>query len=205
MTTIQIKVPNWLDKIFAWPVTAYRRWKYGFSFRKIYLGEGRFALVEPQDFYWLNNFHWYAEIKCKLIYAARNVISAGEKKIIFSMHREIMNFPDGRLVDHRNGNTLDNRRENLRLATRAQNNCNRRKTRSKTSSRFIGVCFHKLHQRWCADIRHNGKKIWLGSFASEIDAARAYDEAVKKYHGEFARLNFSERSLPAVCLAGGDP
>jgi hypothetical protein len=190
MTTIQIKVPNWLDRLFTWPILLYRQWKFGYTFRKIYLGEERFALVDHEDFYPLNNFQWYAEIKGKLIYAARNVISADGKKIIFSMHREIMNFPDGQLVDHRNSDTLDNRRDNLRLATRSQNNCNRRKTKSKTSSRFIGVCFHKLHQRWCADIRHNGKKIWLGSFASETDAAKAYDEAAKKYHGEFARLNF---------------
>ena len=190
MAKIQITVPDWLDRICAWPVMVYRLWKYGYAFRKIPLGEGRFTLVDPGDFYWLNNFHWYAEIKCKLLYTARNVISPGEKKIIFSMHREIMNFPDGQLVDHRNGNTLDNRRDNLRLATRAQNNCNRRKTKSKTSSRFIGVSFHKLNQRWCANIRHNKKRIWLGYFVSEIDAARAYDAAAKKYHGEFARLNF---------------
>jgi hypothetical protein len=199
---LTIGIPSWLDRIFVTPLLTWRLLRYGFTFRKIYLGEGRFALVDPEDFYWLNSFHWYAEIKSKLIYAARNVILAGEKKIIFSMHREIMNAPDGLLVDHKNCDTLDNRRENLRLATRAQNNCNRRKTKSKTSSRFIGVCFHKRHQRWCVDIRHNGKKIWLGSFVSEIDAAHAYDEAAKKYHGEFARLNFPEvaASPERTCL-----
>jgi hypothetical protein len=108
------------------------------------------------------------------------------------------------LVDHRNTNGLDNRRENLRLATYSQNNCNTAK-RKNTSSRFVGVSFDKRRRRGVAYINYNGKRILLGRFDSEIEAARAYDAAAKKYHGEFARLNFSERSLPAVFLAGGDP
>jgi predicted CoA-substrate-specific enzyme activase len=198
--SLTIHIPVWLDFIFTLPLLAFRLLRYGYTFRRIPLGEGIFALVSPLDFYRLNKFHWYAEIKKEHIYAARNVITSGKKKIIFAMHREIMNFPSGLLVDHKNGNTLDNRRANLRIATRLQNNCNRRKTKSKTSSRFIGVCFHKSQKRWCANIRHNGKKLWLGSFVSEIDAARAYDAAALKYHGQFARLNFPEdASSPEHC------
>jgi hypothetical protein len=103
-----------------------------------------------------------------------------------------MDAPADRLVDHRNNDGLDNRRDNLRLATRSQNMYNKLKTKSKTSSRFIGVSFDKSRRKWEARIYYQGRKIWLGRFDSEIDAALAYDEAARKYHGEFARLNFPQ-------------
>jgi hypothetical protein len=105
------------------------------------------------------------------------------------MHREIMNEPKGFMVDHKNNGSLDNRRANLRVATRSQNNQNVPK-RKNTSSRFIGVCFNKEHKKWCAYISYEGKSIWLGYFGDEIDAAKTYDRAAMKYYGEFARLNF---------------
>ena len=121
MTTITIKIPKWLDFIFALPLLAFRQWKYGYSFRKIFIGEGRFAIVEPRDYYRLNNFHWYASGEDDSIYALRTVISPDKKTKTVRMHREIMNAPDGLLVDHINRNPLDNRRANLRLATYSQN------------------------------------------------------------------------------------
>jgi hypothetical protein len=69
-----------------------------------------------------------------------------------------------------------------------------RKKKKNTSSQFIGAFFNKSHRYWGAQIKVNGKTLWLGSFDNEIDAARAYDAAAKKYHGEFARLNFSEEN-----------
>jgi hypothetical protein len=111
-----------------------------------------------------------------------------------SMHREIMNAPAGLLIDHRNRDTLDNRRNNLRLATYSQNGCNSKIDKTKTTSKFRGVRFIKKTGKWAANIRINGKKTWLGSFKTEIDAAKAYDAAAREYHGEFARLNFPEEN-----------
>ena len=190
MTTIQIKVPNWLDKIFTWPVVAYRQWKYGYTYRRIYLGEDEWTIVEPADYYRLKNYNWYLGGNGKEFYAFRNIkIGPGKTKMV-GMHREIMNHPAHLLVDHRNNDGLDNRRDNLRLATFSQNNINCRRNKSKSSSRFVGVTFDKRKMQWRVRISVNRKRIFLGYFDSEIDAAKAYDEAAKKYYGEFARLNF---------------
>jgi predicted CoA-substrate-specific enzyme activase len=215
MAKIEIKVPDWLDKVCAWPVMVYRKRRFGYPFRKIKLTEGKYAIVDPQDFYWLSNFDWCAKEYRGCFHAVRFNNQGGNEPMIISMHRQIMNFPAGLLVDHKNNNGLDNRGENLRPATCSQNNCNKAK-RKNTSSRFVGVSFDKRRQRWVAYINHNGKRIWLGWFDSEIDAALAYDAAARKYHGEFARLNFSERSvgprseaeIPESCYFGqatGDP
>lgn len=105
------------------------------------------------------------------------------------MHREIA-MPDPALqVDHVNGDTLDNRRENLRCATKDQNQQNRRKT-GRASSQWKGVWRHHQNETWCAEIKVNKEKIGLGSFKSEEAAARAYDAAARRWFGEFARLNF---------------
>jgi hypothetical protein len=193
MTTIQIKVPNWLDKICTSPVSAYRRFEYGYPFRRIYLGEGKFTLVDSQDYYRLKNFNWWVKGNGTNLYAARNSITSTLRNKTVYLHRQIMDPPPGLVVDHKNGDSLDNRRANLRLATHQENMRNRRK-RKNTSSQYIGVHFDKRKRRWAAHIRYNGKKIWLGYFDSEIEAARAYDAAAKKYHIEFARLNFPEEA-----------
>ncbi|MCJ7777394.1 MAG: AP2 domain-containing protein [Sedimentisphaerales bacterium] len=188
---VSLKIPVWLDRICTWPVMAYRRCKFGYSFRRIDLGEGEWTIVEPDDYYRLKNFKWFLSGNGTKFYAARSIkIGPGQTKIV-RLHREIMNPPPGLLVDHRNGNGLDNRRANLRPATHSQNMYNKPKTKSKTSSRFIGVTFNKGRRKWETRIYYQKRKIWLGRFDDEIDAARAYDKAALEYHGEFARLNFS--------------
>jgi hypothetical protein len=95
------------------------------------------------------------------------------------------------LVDHINGNGLDNRRANLRLATSAQNNYNRRIT-SRRTSKYKGVDYHASKRAYRARITVDKKKIFLGHFPDESSAARAYDVAAKKHHKEFAALNFND-------------
>jgi hypothetical protein len=191
---VTIGIPVWLDKMCAWPVMFYRRRKYGCPFRKIPLGEGRFTIVEPGDFYRLNNFHWYVSGKGECFYATRATrTEAGKSKTVY-LHREIMSPPEGLLVDHKNGYSLDNRRANLRLATQSQNMQNRRKRKNATSQ-FLGVHFDKKRSLWTVAIFFEGKSVFLGRFENEIDAAKAYDAAAKKYYGEFARLNFPQKDM----------
>ncbi len=191
-TNLTISIPVWLDRLFTWPVTWYRKRRFGYSFRRIDLGEGEWTILDEVDYYRFAGFNWCADGSNGNIYAVRGAkIAPGEFKIV-RLHREIMNAPPGLLVDHRNCNTLDNRRQNLRLATRLQNAFNRSKRKSKASSKFIGVSRDTHRGKWIARTYYNYKQIWLGRFDSEIEAARAYDEAAKKYHKDFARLNFPE-------------
>jgi hypothetical protein len=193
MARIEIKIPDWLDKICAWPITSYRKFKYGYTFRRIYLDEGLWTIVDSPDYYRFGCFKWYLAASHKgKFYALRGARVGSEETKIVRLSREIMQAPKGILVDHRNGDSLDNRRENLRLATRCQNmqNAKKRKNKAATSSQFTGVYFDKCRSLWAYILRANGKVVATGRFPTEIEAARARDAAAIKYHGEFARLNF---------------
>ena len=155
--------------------------------KQISLTQRKVAIVDDIDYDRLTCWKWYVHEG----YAARKSSRLVGHKVIL-MHREIMNPPAHLLVDHRNNDGLDNRRANLRLATHSENSYNRPKTKAKTTSQYIGIYLEKRTGRWTVKIRANGKRLWLGRFESEIEAAKAYDEAAKKYHGEFARLNFPE-------------
>jgi len=107
------------------------------------------------------------------------------------MHRQIIHVPEGYVIDHINGNGLDNRKANLRPATVAQNAWNSKKRNPRSG--YKGVCFDKDKGLWRAAIVCNRKRIHLGYFKDKTTAAKAYDKAAKKYHGQFASLNFPRR------------
>jgi len=168
----------------------YRRIRFGYAFRKIPLTKGKFAIVDPDDYERLSKYKWHAERATRTFYAARSIYVKNGRNKHIAMHREIIKAPDGIFIDHINHNGLDNRKANLRLATRAQNGFNRLKTLKKTWSTYKGVFFHTRHKKWQARIVTHGQAKHLGTFANENDAAKAYDNAARKYHGEFAVLNF---------------
>lgn len=157
------------------------------------LTKGKFVTVDPVDFEWAKEHKWYAALMRRngtsRYYAARGV----RGKTLF-LHRRILNAKPGEEVDHWNGDTLDCRRENLRLATSQQNSFNAQKTRHRTSSRYKGVCHvpRSKTNPWRGNIGGGSKtpRQHLGYFSSEIGAALAYDRAARNLFGRFARLNF---------------
>ena len=161
--------------------------------RKIPLTQNQFALVDDADFDWLSKYKWYARwAECtKSFYAVRNGKRTENKRQFIYMAREILGlkFGDKRQADHKNHDTLDNRRSNLRVCSKAENLKNQGK-RKDNSSGFRGVHWHKRDRKWQTQIRCNGRKIYLGNFTSLIEAAKCYDKAAKLHHGEFAVLNF---------------
>jgi hypothetical protein len=187
---LTLSVPEWLDRFCTWPLSLYRKHKYGFPFRKIFLGDGLFTILDQQDYYRYAGFNWTLGGHGTKFYAVRVLVDGDDLKTL-RLHREIMNPPAHLVVDHWNTDSLDNRRENLRIVTQAENLCNRRK-RKNTTSRYIGVWFAKEKNKWESRITHKGKKIYLGSFDNEIDAAKAYDRAAFQLRGKFARLNFPQ-------------
>jgi len=204
MAKYEINVPNWLDKICTWPLMAWRKQKYGYTFRKIYLGDGVYTIVDADIYYRLGHLKWQPKANRGKFYVVRYAIIAPGQTKLLNLHREITNAPKGLIVDHINGNPQDNRIVNLRLVTQSQNSQNIPK-RKNTSSRFIGVYFNKEQRKWRATISYKKKSFYLGDFKNEIDAAKAYDAAARKYYGPKARVNFPERSEALSVKRSGMP
>ena len=153
----------------------------------IALTRGREAIIDKDDVATISGHKWCA---LRAPNGRWYAVCRSNGNFLF-MHRVIMNAPAGRDVDHANSDGLDNRRSNLRIATRSQNLGNRRKMPGR-SSRYKGVTWHKARHKWRAYIGAGGVLRHLGYFLDEADAALAYDRAALEAWGEFARTNFLE-------------
>ena len=158
------------------------------------MSQPRYAIVDPADYDRLKGHKWVTKKGDKTFYARRYIPRGkGKNDTLVYIHQEIIKVPKGMVVDHINHDGMDNRRANLRAATHSQNLCNRKKRSGAMYSKYKGVHWHKHHKKWSSRITFQKKTIELGSFEDEIEAAKAYDEAAKIHHGEFACLNFPEK------------
>lgn len=165
--------------------------------KEIPLTQGKVALVDDEDYEWLNQWKWKAHRFAKKWYACRTQrvgLRSENKFVTWLMHRKLLKLEDPSIFsDHRDGNGLNNQRHNLRVATGAQNAQNIR-TKAGGTSKYRGVSWQKKNQNWIAQIKCGGKHMHIGSFQTQKEAAQAYDRKAKELHGEFANLNFPEAS-----------
>lgn len=151
------------------------------------LTQGYSAMVDDEDFEWLMQWKWRASVKSNTVYAITGIKCDGRRTSML-MHRAILRVTDSKIdVDHGDGNGLNNRRENIRPCTHAQNLANSGSRGG--SSKFKGVCWSKGNNRWSAAINIGGRIKHIGYFEKEEDAARSYNQFAEKHHKGFAQLN----------------
>jgi hypothetical protein len=163
--------------------------------KEIKLNRGFVALVDDEDYERVNQFKWHVVTYRGFRYAVHTINYPATKdnpkktsKQIL-MHRFILDLKKGEICDHASGDGCDNRRSNTRKASYTENARNSKKCRGGTSSQFKGVCWATKSHKWWVVIEVDAKTVDLGYFNDEIEAAKTYNEAAKKYFGEFARLN----------------
>lgn len=153
-------------------------------------GKDKYTIVDNDDYEKLANYKWYLTPKgyCWRHENKNEYIGRNRKNII--IHRQILKLKKGEVADHINRNPLDNRKSNLRKCTTQQNIFNRRKLKCKklNASKYKGV-FLRPYSRWESNLKFNGKSIYLGSFNTEIQAAKAYNLKARELFGSFALLN----------------
>jgi hypothetical protein len=157
--------------------------------KTIPLNHGRFAFVDDEDFYLISKFKWFSYEGRHTFYAGRNICE-GSKWIKIPMHRVLMGLlpRDGKTVDHKNQNGLDNRKRNLRIVSTSLNISNSKIWATNTSG-YRGVSWRKDRKKWRSFIMVKGKQINCGHYNDIIEAAKAHDRSILQYRGD-APLNF---------------
>lgn len=164
----------------------------------IHITKGKTVKVDEEDYDTLMKWKWTCKIGAYTFYAMRAEVIGG-KSVEIKMHRQIMDvvFDKATLIDHRDGDGLNNQRENLRKCNRSQNNINTRKRKNSTSI-YKGVSYQastKALKKWIAFVSSDKKHYFLGRYDTEIEAAIAYDRKALELHGEFAVLNIDAATL----------
>lgn len=159
------------------------------AMKYINLTQGQVAIVDAIDFVSLSKFKWHALRQRDGSFCACRMSQRPNRQRIY-MHREIMGVVDRQFfVDHKNHNTLDNRRINIRIATPAQNRHNSRPNNEKKTSKYLGVSWSQAHKSYRVVLAVNGKQQVIARSVDERRAARIYNKAAKEHYGEFAYLN----------------
>lgn len=162
--------------------------------KEIILTKGYKTQVDDEDYAFLSHFSWHINKTENNIYAVTTTHVDGKSGTMY-MHRELMKDPEGFLIDHKDGNGLNNRRYNLRIATKQQNAANNKTVFGKTPLKGVMVIKRKgrsgkITNSIIAKIKKDKKQIWIGTFKTIEDAARAYDKKAVELFGEFASVNF---------------
>lgn len=152
------------------------------------LGNGLFVKVDSDCSFEIWGSNWYAHKLGRRFYAARSMRKPDGHWSPQLMHRVLM--PDVEQIDHKDGDGLNATRQNLRAATHQQNMRGFQRKRAGVSSQYRGVYWARRDKKWIAQIKLSGKSLHLGCFKLEADAARAYDDAARKYFDDFASPNF---------------
>lgn len=149
---------------------------------------GVHTVVDDDVYEWAQHHTWYVNKLGYVFYYFYQTVGTTRRRRRETLHRMILKAQPNTIGDHIDGNKLDNRRANLRLVGKLENAWNRSR-RSDSTSIYRGVCWDKVAQKWVARITCRGRRMLVGRYHDIDEAARAWNEAAKKYHGEFARLN----------------
>lgn len=156
--------------------------------KKIPLTKEQYALVDDEDFDYLVSWKWCFSSKGYAMRMEKRSETGRNKRGVIYLHRQVMKAENGTQVDHINGNPLDNRKSNLRLATHSENMRNRKLQKNNTTG-YKGVWFNKKRKRYIATIKINGQSRTIKSAETAQEAAEAYNDKAIEIYGDFARLN----------------